>query len=232
MKEATQQAIMTLSRSMQQMANQAAEKADFPKLYEGHILRMTDDGMYDVAMGNQIATLPVYGKGLLKPGQFVYVVSPYNSKELSQFWILAPGGGGSGDGTGDSSELYDLVLQLRRECSNKLDKGALVQETGQSETSIMSQKAVTDAIAASGTSGSGVQGVRVGANKLVPDSENIVTVPVAKIGALGVVRSQTGQNCVSVDVDGYMEVDSLDPMRLEQNANDVLILDCGDSRGW
>lgn len=226
MKDSTEQAILTLSRSMQEIARQVVGTADYPKFYSGHILRMTDNGVYDVAMGDQVVSLPVYGKGVLTPGQSVFIVSPHNSQEIHDMWILAPGANSGQSGSQDQ----EVINQLIRDVANKVDKGGVVQSTGQSETNIMSQKAVTNALEAlKQSTGQSVQGVRIGLTKLVVDSDNVVTIPVAKDATLGVVRSKTGTNHVVVDAEGDMTVDSLDVLKLEQKTDDTIILDSGDS---
>lgn len=227
MEDKTQQAILTLSRSMRQMAQQIVGEADFPRFYSGQVLKMVDDGRYEVALGDQVVTLPVYGGGLLKLGQYVFIVSPYNSKEISQFWILSPAGGATT--SEGSSEDHELILQLVRDCANKVDKGSIMQTTGSSETNVMSQKAVTDALDAIKLSASqGLQGVRLGITKLIPDSDSTVTIPVAKENMLGVVLSKTGLNHVVADDEGAMTVDSLDVMKLEQKEEDTVVLDGSD----
>lgn len=57
-----------------------------------------------------------------------------------------------------------------------------------------------------------------------------VTIPAATAAKLGLVKGSTAENKVKVDIDGTMEVNSLNVNRLAQTAGDTLILNCGSSK--
>lgn len=60
-------------------------------------------------------------------------------------------------------------------------------------------------------------------------SGKAVNVPIATIGALGVVQSSAAENGVTVTSNGSMEVNSINVMKLAQTAGDALILNGGSS---
>jgi hypothetical protein len=61
--------------------------------------------------------------------------------------------------------------------------------------------------------------------------DSIAGIPIATAQLLGLVKSSTAQNFVKVHEDGTMEVNSLNVMKLEQTAGDLLLLDGGDANG-
>ena len=60
-------------------------------------------------------------------------------------------------------------------------------------------------------------------------SAKAVNIPIATVGALGVVQSSTAENGVTVTSNGSMEVNSINVMKLVQTAGDALILNGGSS---
>ena len=60
-------------------------------------------------------------------------------------------------------------------------------------------------------------------------SGKAVNIPIATVGALGVVQSSTAENGVTVTSNGSMEVNSINVMKLVQTAGDALILNGGSS---
>ena len=60
-------------------------------------------------------------------------------------------------------------------------------------------------------------------------SAGVVTIPIATSSLLGVVLGSDAENKVKVNVDGTMEVNSLNINKLVQSAEDVLVLDGGDT---
>lgn len=60
-------------------------------------------------------------------------------------------------------------------------------------------------------------------------SGKAVNVPIATVGALGVVQSSAAENGVTVTSNGSMEVNSINVMKLAQTAGDALILNGGSS---
>lgn len=63
----------------------------------------------------------------------------------------------------------------------------------------------------------------------LPISEKTVNIPGATASALGLVRSSTDENKISVDSNGIMEVNSLNVMKLTQTAGDTLVINGGSS---
>ena len=60
-------------------------------------------------------------------------------------------------------------------------------------------------------------------------SDKAVNIPIATVGALGVVQSSTAENGVTVTSNGSMEVNNVNVMKLVQTAGDALILNGGSS---
>ena len=60
-------------------------------------------------------------------------------------------------------------------------------------------------------------------------SGKAVNIPIATVGALGVVQSTAAENGVTVTSNGSMEVNSINVMKLAQTAGDALILNGGSS---
>lgn len=60
-------------------------------------------------------------------------------------------------------------------------------------------------------------------------SGKAVNIPIATVGALGVVQSSTAENGVTVTSNGSMEVNSVNVMKLVQTDGDALILNGGSS---
>ena len=73
-----------------------------------------------------------------------------------------------------------------------------------------------------------LSGVTLGATPLEV-SAGVVTIPIATSSLLGVVLGSEAENKVKVNVDGTMEVNSLNINKLVQSAEDVLVLDGGDA---
>ena len=73
-----------------------------------------------------------------------------------------------------------------------------------------------------------LSGVTLGATPLEV-SAGVVTIPIATSSLLGVVLGSDAENKVKVNVDGTMEVNSLNINKLVQSAEDVLVLDGGDA---
>lgn len=65
----------------------------------------------------------------------------------------------------------------------------------------------------------------------LPVSEKAVNLPLATAGAVGLVKSSSAENGVSVAADGLMTVNSVNVSKLTQTAGDLLILDGGDASG-
>ena len=59
-------------------------------------------------------------------------------------------------------------------------------------------------------------------------ADGSVNIGLATSSAAGVVKGSEAENKVKVDVDGTMEVNSLNINKLVQSAEDVLVLDGGD----
>lgn len=62
-------------------------------------------------------------------------------------------------------------------------------------------------------------------------SEKSVNIPLATAEALGVVKSSTDENKVSVASDGTMEINSVNVSKITQTEGDTLVLDGGNSVG-
>ena len=60
-------------------------------------------------------------------------------------------------------------------------------------------------------------------------SSKAVNIPIATVGALGVVQSSAAENGVTVTSNGSMEVNNVNVMKLVQTAGDALILNGGSS---
>lgn len=60
-------------------------------------------------------------------------------------------------------------------------------------------------------------------------SAKTVNIPIATVGALGVVQSSTAENGVTVTSNGSMEVNSVNVMKLVQTDGDALVLNGGSS---
>ncbi len=60
-------------------------------------------------------------------------------------------------------------------------------------------------------------------------SDKAVNIPIATVGALGVVQSTAAENGVTVTSNGSMEVNNINVMKLVQTAGDALILNGGSS---
>ena len=73
-----------------------------------------------------------------------------------------------------------------------------------------------------------LSGVTLGTTPLEV-SAGVVTIPIATSSLLGVVLGSDAENKVKVNVDGTMEVNSLNINKLVQSAEDVLVLDGGDT---
>lgn len=73
-----------------------------------------------------------------------------------------------------------------------------------------------------------LSGVTLGVTPLEV-SAGVVTIPIATSSLLGVVLGSDAENKVKVNVDGTMEVNSLNINKLVQSAEDVLVLDGGDA---
>ena len=73
-----------------------------------------------------------------------------------------------------------------------------------------------------------LSGVTLGTTPLEV-SAGVVTIPIATSSLLGVVLGSDAENKVKVNVDGTMEVNSLNINKLVQSAEDVLVLDGGDA---
>ena len=65
----------------------------------------------------------------------------------------------------------------------------------------------------------------------LPVSEKAVNLPLATAEAVGLVKSSSAENGVSVAADGLMTVNSVNVSKLTQTAGDLLILDGGDASG-
>ena len=90
------------------------------------------------------------------------------------------------------------------------------------------------------TSANKLNGIEVGAqvNDLevvkiagtaLPITDKAVDIPKATTEALGVVLGSAAENKISIDVDGTMEVNSVNVNKLVQTAGDILILDGGNA---
>jgi hypothetical protein len=73
-----------------------------------------------------------------------------------------------------------------------------------------------------------IKGIKAGEVDLVPAS-GVVTIPAATAEALGLVKSSTNENTVSVGIDGVMTVNNINVNKLSQTAGEDLILYCGTS---
>lgn len=60
-------------------------------------------------------------------------------------------------------------------------------------------------------------------------SDKTVNIPIATVGALGVVQSSTAENGVTVTSNGSMEVNNVNVMKLVQTDGDALVLNGGSS---
>lgn len=73
-----------------------------------------------------------------------------------------------------------------------------------------------------------LSGVTLGTTPLEVTA-GVATIPIATSSLLGVVLGSEAENKVKVNVDGTMEVNSLNINKLVQSAEDVLVLDGGDA---
>ena len=73
-----------------------------------------------------------------------------------------------------------------------------------------------------------LSGVTLGTTPLEVTA-GVATIPIATSSLLGVVLGSDAENKVKVNVDGTMEVNSLNINKLVQSAEDVLVLDGGDA---
>ena len=73
-----------------------------------------------------------------------------------------------------------------------------------------------------------LSGVTLGTTPLEVTA-GVATIPIATSSLLGVVLGSDAENKVKVNVDGTMEVNSLNINKLVQSAEDVLVLDGGDT---
>lgn len=223
--DATTQAVLTLSQAMQKAAHAAVGDAAFARFYKGTVIKMVAENTYTVSMNDQTADIPVYGSGVFKPFQQVWIIAPNNSKDLSKMFIL---GMGNQDQGNNESDDHQILMQLVEDCANKLDKGAVVQEPGQSTNNVMSQKAVTDLL--NDMKFTGVEAILINGNVLPLNSVNQVTIPQATPTVLGVVKANQKLNGVIVEADGSMTVHSVDLMKITQTEDTTIILDGGNAQ--
>lgn len=76
-----------------------------------------------------------------------------------------------------------------------------------------------------------LKGVSLNNIALAMDENKRVNIPLASAAALGVVKSATGDNKVSVDTDGTMSVEAVNVSSLTQTAGEWLILNGGNATG-
>ncbi len=113
------------------------------------------------------------------------------------------------------------VTGLQDALTNKVDK-----ETGKSlvsDTLIAKLEAVEN-----GAQANTIEQIKVGGT-LLEIVDKGVNIPVATDTVLGVVKSASDDNKVTVAVDGTMEVNSINVNKLAQNEGDTLIFDGGAS---
>lgn len=82
------QAIQVLSEQIQAVVDKRIEEASFPRMREGRIIKKASDGKYLVETQDRSIELPVYGTCEFEPRQKVWLISPYNSKNLMDMFIL------------------------------------------------------------------------------------------------------------------------------------------------
>lgn len=220
MSEITQQAILTLTKTVQEAAAHAVNEATYARFYQGHVLRPAGEGKYWVSMLNKEYVIRTYGDSVITPGDLVYIVSPQNSNDVNDMFIL----GASNTKNRDAATAADhqTLMNLVEAIDHKVDEERVVQATGNSTTQIMSQNAVTNALEE--LRRQSVSGIIVDGTKLIPNKDNDITIPVSGNSVLGLVRGSKAENHIVVDSDGRMSVESLDVMRLVQHDEDMIIL--------
>lgn len=222
MLDVTDQAILTLSKAMRDVASKEVGEATFARFYQGKILKNKGNGLYRVDLSGQTADLRSIGNVMLEPGQTVYVVSPQNSNNMHDWVIL---GGIAAAKTGNAD--HDLLMNLASKVDGMLPKSYVVQTTGSSTMNVMSQKAVTDALAAL-SGGNYIQGVMINGTTLQP-TDHKVNIPLATNTMLGVVKGGSGKNMVAIQTDGSMKVESVGIMTVTQDSDEWIVFNGGDS---
>lgn len=74
-----------------------------------------------------------------------------------------------------------------------------------------------------------VKVIRINNAELVVDENGAVNIPVAAMNTLGVVKSSTEDNCVSVSEDGTMQVNAIHVSKIVASEDDEIVLGGGDS---
>lgn len=219
----TDQVVLTLSHAMNDAAAHAVETAAFPMFKTGTVIKLVADHTYKVSIDDRLVDIPVYGDCHFQHGEKVYIISPFNSKNYHDMFILGKAVDINSSTSADHKTLMDVVEAVNR----KIDKNAVVQETGQGTTNIMSQKAVTDALEELAKNNIGIRSVICGTSVLPVTSDGTVTIPVATTAKTGVVLAASGENEIAVDSTGVMTLNSVDIKRVNQHAEDIVVLDGG-----
>lgn len=88
-KDVTEQAIRTLSEQIVGAVQQLLKSAPFVTMRTGIVRKVLKDNKCTVSFDDRLIDLPVYGSNsTLKAGEQVYLVSPQNSKNLQDMFIL------------------------------------------------------------------------------------------------------------------------------------------------
>ena len=224
MSDMTEQVVLTLSGAMNAAAAHAVDEAAFPVFKNGTVIKLVADHTYRVSIDDRLVDIPVYGDCHFSHGEKVYIISPFNSKNYHDMFIL-----GKAVDLNSTSADHKTLMEVVEAVNKKLDKTAVVQETGQSTVNVMSQKAVTDALNDLMNNNTGIRSVICGNNVLPVTSDGTVTIPIATTTKMGVVLAASGENEVMVNSVGVMTLNSVDIMRVNQHDNDIVVLDGGNA---
>lgn len=87
-KDIVEQAIRTLSEQIVKAVRREIQSAPFAAFRTATVRKHISGNRYQVSMDDRLIELAMYGNGTLKNGETVYVVSPQNSKNYHDMFIL------------------------------------------------------------------------------------------------------------------------------------------------
>lgn len=84
----SEQAVLTLANQIVNAVRQEIAQAPYAAFRRATVRKKIDKETYCVSMDDRLVTLPLYGNGELKAGEQVWVVSPTNSRNYHDMFIL------------------------------------------------------------------------------------------------------------------------------------------------
>lgn len=84
----SEQAVLTLAQQIVSAVRQEIAQAPYAAFKRATVRKKIDTQTYCVSMDDRLVSLPLYGNRELKLGEQVWVVSPTNSKNYRDMFIL------------------------------------------------------------------------------------------------------------------------------------------------